>query len=295
MRRMSIRIILFTAIFVGIFLSGCPITTESTAESPKELTSFSIVNPAAAGVITSTSASNTIAVSVPSGTDRTSLVAAFTTTGISVKVGSVVQVSGVTANDFTNPVNYVVTAEDETFSVYTVTLTAGSGTSSSKAITNFSILGNAGIIDEAAKTITVTLPTGTDVTSLVAVFTTTGVSVKLGSTIQTSGVTANDYSSPVVLTVTAADASTVAYTVTVNVTPPVLYISNFGDSTVSVINGLDGSPITTINVGTNPAGVGVNPITKKIYVANYGAGTVSFIDGTTYTLGSTLPLAGVDP
>ena len=46
---------------------------------------------------------------MPPGTDVTALVATFTTTGASVKVGSTVQVSGTTANDFTYPVVYTVT------------------------------------------------------------------------------------------------------------------------------------------------------------------------------------------
>jgi len=51
---------------------------------------------------------------VPSGTNVTSLAATFTTSaGVSsVKVGSLSQVSGTTANNFTNPVTYVVTAQD---------------------------------------------------------------------------------------------------------------------------------------------------------------------------------------
>jgi len=51
---------------------------------------------------------------VPSGTNVTSLAATFTTSaGVSsVKVGAVSQVSGTTANNFTNPVTYVVTAQD---------------------------------------------------------------------------------------------------------------------------------------------------------------------------------------
>lgn len=91
--------------------------------------------------------------------------------------------------------------------------------SSAKAITAFSLNGVAATIDEAAKTIAVTMPYGTAVTALVATFETTGKSVKVGSTVQESGTTANDFNDPVVYTVTAADATTQAYTVTVTVVP----------------------------------------------------------------------------
>ena len=94
---------------------------------------------------------------------------------------------------------------------------ASSGTSSAKAITAFSLGGVAGTINEPAKTIAVTVPSGTAVTAMVATFTTTGTSVAVGATAQVSGTTTNNFTSPVVYTVTAADATTVNYTVTVTV------------------------------------------------------------------------------
>jgi uncharacterized repeat protein (TIGR02543 family) len=72
------------------------------ASSAKSLTGFNLSSPPATGTINETA--KTIAISVPYGTAVTSLVAAFTTTGASVKVGSVTQVSGTTANNFTGPV-----------------------------------------------------------------------------------------------------------------------------------------------------------------------------------------------
>ena len=51
----------------------------------------------------------------------TAMVASFTTTGASVTVGGLAQVSGVTSNDFKNPVTYRVTAEDGSTQDYTVT------------------------------------------------------------------------------------------------------------------------------------------------------------------------------
>jgi outer membrane protein assembly factor BamB len=89
--------------------------------------------------------------------------------------------------------------------------------SSAKAITAFSFTSPAatGTIDETGKTILMNLPSGTNVTSLVATFTTTGKSVTVGSTVQVSGVTQVDFTSPVTYTVNAADGSTQNYTVTV--------------------------------------------------------------------------------
>jgi len=89
--------------------------------------------------------------------------------------------------------------------------------STQKSITAFSLNGVAGTINETAKTIAIAMPYGTSVTNLVATFITTGASVKVGSTVQTTGTTANDFTSPLIYTVTAMDSTTSNYTVTVMV------------------------------------------------------------------------------
>ena len=58
-----------------------------------------------------------------------------------------------------------------------------------------------------------------------------------------------------------------------------IYVANFNDNTVSVIDGATNVVIATIPVGINPAGVDVNPLTDRIYVANRLSDTVSVIDG----------------
>lgn len=87
----------------------------------KAITAFSFTSPAAIGIIDVNA--KTIAVSVPHGTSVTALIATFTMTGASVKVGATAQVSGTTANDFTSPVTYTVTAADSTTATYIVTVT----------------------------------------------------------------------------------------------------------------------------------------------------------------------------
>jgi hypothetical protein len=179
--------------------------SSSSSSSDKAITSFNFENPAAEGVITEST--HSIAVTVPYGTDVTGLIPTITYTGESVSPASGV------AQDFTEPVIYIVTSEDATTQDYTVTVSVAS--LSAKSITAFSLAGVVGTINETGKTISVTMPSGTNVTSLVATFTTTGASVKVGSTIPISGTTAHNFTNPVVYTVTAADASTQDYTVTV--------------------------------------------------------------------------------
>jgi hypothetical protein len=80
-------------------------------------------------------------------------------------------------------------------------------------LTAFALAGVSGTIDQGS--IAVTVPWGTDVASLAADFTTTGVSVSIGSTALESGVTTVDYTDPLTLTVHAEDGSTKEYLVTV--------------------------------------------------------------------------------
>ncbi|MCX7029400.1 MAG: hypothetical protein NTU62_04685 [Spirochaetes bacterium] len=80
-------------------------------------------------------------------------------------------------------------------------------------LTAFALAGVTGTIDQGS--VAVTVPWGTDVVSLAAVFATTGVSASIGSTILESGVTPCDYTDPVTLTVLAEDGSAKDYTVTV--------------------------------------------------------------------------------
>lgn len=87
--------------------------------------------------------------------------------------------------------------------------------SSEKNITSFSILGINGTI--GTNIITLTVPNGTVLTSLVATFATTGRTVTVNGVDQSSGVTGNDFRNPVIFTVTAEDLSTQTYTVTVSV------------------------------------------------------------------------------
>ncbi len=89
--------------------------------------------------------------------------------------------------------------------------------SSSKTITAFSFpaLSINGYINESSKMITVNVPYGADVTSLVASFITTGANVSIGSSVQISGITPNDFTRTLYYTVTASDNSEVSYFVTV--------------------------------------------------------------------------------
>jgi hypothetical protein len=149
----------------------------------------------------------------------------------------------------------------------------------SKAFTAYSLDGVLGTINEVAKTIRVVMPSGTAVTSLIASFTTTGSSVKVGSTTQVSGTTVNNFTSPVVYVVTAADASTVNYTVTVTVAaagPVPVALGTAGNYVLFSNAGMSSSPDSAItgDVGVGP-GVTSTAITTGFTLVMDASGTYS--------------------
>ena len=170
--------------------------------SAMAITAFNFTSPAATGIITEET--HSIAITVPNGTVVTALVPSITHTGSTISPSSGV------ARDFTSAQTYTVTAADSSTQAYTVTVTVAS--SSAKAITAFNFTSPAatGIITEATHSIAITVPNGTIVTALVPSITHTG------STISPSSGVARDFTSAQTYTVTAADSSTQAYTVTVN-------------------------------------------------------------------------------
>jgi len=75
------------------------------------------------------------------------------------------------------------------------------------------------VINQETKTIAVEVPQGTNLSNLVASFTVSPfASVKIDNTLQTSGVTANNFAVPVVYTVIAQDGTTSTYTVNTIIT-----------------------------------------------------------------------------
>jgi YVTN family beta-propeller protein len=97
-----------------------------------------------------------------------------------------------------------------------------------------------------------------------------------------------------------------AYDLSVNPLTNIVYVTNSGDDTVSVIDGIsasryisviDGNTNTVtanIKVGSSPSDVSVNPSTNMVYVIKYHDNTVSVIDGKTNTVTATIKV-GTQP
>lgn len=174
--------------------------------SDNDILTFAFAAQTAPATINATA--HTVSIEVLNGTAVTALVPTITVS----KFATINPASGA-AQDFTNPVVYTVTAQDGTTQTWTVTVTVSATISSQKDITSFSIPNQTSVdINAAAGTVAVVMPFGTDVTSL-----TPTIAVSAGANINPASGVAQDFTNPVEYTVTAQDASTKVWTVTVSV------------------------------------------------------------------------------
>ena len=179
-----------------------------------DLVSFGIKDP----LVSATFTGNNIKITVPYGTDPTQLVATFSTSSkATVRVGNSIQVSGVTTNNFTNVITYIVTAENGISKQYTVqVIIAPKPKSNEKSLLSFEFpeLLIKGVISN--KTVDVTVPFNTDISSLKAKFSISALAkAYIGQVEQLSEVNMNDYTSLITLTVMAEDSTKSDYTIKV--------------------------------------------------------------------------------
>jgi hypothetical protein len=220
------------------------VTATVLPDTRKEITSFAFIKDENKNttLITSVNGSidgTSIAIELPYGSSLADpLCATFETTGKSVMIGDDPQVSGSTPNNFSEEKSYRVIAEDGTYADYSVIVTVGKNYA--KSITSFSLDGEPGKIEEINETtgaVTVDLPSGKVLTSLVASFVSTGVSIKVNTVEQESGITANDYTDPVSFNVTAENGTVKTYTVSAVKKADIAGLWNFegsGDGTYQV-------------------------------------------------------------
>jgi hypothetical protein len=189
-------------------------TVKVQAEEPEiiEITGFYFTEPLAVGKINQDA--DVISVTLPSGINRASLRPTVYFTGMALNPGSG------TANDFTVPAMYTVTGISGKIRTYSVVVNPIP--SNSKDITRFKLAGvvNSGLVIGAVPDadglypISVQVPEGTNLTSLGAEITHTGVSVSPASEAP------QDFNSPRNYTVTAEDGSVKTYKVMVHAANP---------------------------------------------------------------------------
>ncbi|MBL7813368.1 MAG: DUF5018 domain-containing protein [Saprospiraceae bacterium] len=203
------------------------VESNNGASNAAEITAFSIPNQLGNAVINSAAA--TVSVNVPLGTDLT----AVTPSTLNISFGASINPTATTPRNFSSPVTYTVTAQDGTSTkVWTVTVTPVASTE--KEITAFQLAANqidAATINSAAGTIAVSMPTGTNLTSIVP----QTLTISANATISPLPSVARDFSSPLTYTVTAQDASTKTWTITVSLVAPTytLTINKTGTGNVS--------------------------------------------------------------
>lgn len=142
-----------------------------------------------------------IVVDLPIEVDVTNLKASFSLDNVRtiVQVGKTVQENGVSTNDFTQPVNYTVKAEDKSTRSYSVRVTKKLAIKSF----GFYIDDNPGLLQNYSgvvkgMAIEIGLPETVNLTTLVARFeTTAGAVLKIGAITQESKKTVNDFTNPI--------------------------------------------------------------------------------------------------
>ena len=148
--------------------------------------------------------SKIVVLDFPAGTDVSHL-----TPNIVVSTYATIEPESGVPQDFTNPVYYTVTAMNGSAALYMVEAVVHDA-DNEKSILSFTIDGVEGEIDEVAKTVTLFMPEGTDITELVPT-----IEVSEGATVSPASGEAQDFTNPVTYTVMAQNGTTAEYTVSV--------------------------------------------------------------------------------
>ncbi len=262
------------------------VTVSVEPDTGKAFDSFAFKNLEAS--VSMDSGTGTITAIVPYGTIMTALVPVYETSATSVKVQGVTQVSGTTANSFIAPVSYTLTAGNGSTAVWTVTVSMAPDTAKAITVFSFTALKITATIDEELKTITATLPWGTDTTRLVAAFMRTGTKVSIGPVTQMNGRTVNDFSGPLVYTVHAADGSTADYTVSL------IYLPNPAKSMTSFSITVPGFPDLSVPGTVNET---ARTLTATVPYGTIRNGLVAAFttSGTSVAVSAVFQTSGVTP
>lgn len=199
--------------------TGAQLWTFSKSTGVLSLSSKAIISAfsgaGATGTINQTA--KTIAITVPFGTNLTTLAPSFTLTSGTCNQTSASAPSPTFAAS--NPLNYVVT-DGAVVNTYVVTISI-TPASSNKDILTFGLPGNAAVIN--GTNITLTVPVSPGVTSLAPSYTMSPFAT--GS--PASGPPARDFTTPQIYTITAQNGTTKNYTVTVQTYAAWTYSASF--------------------------------------------------------------------
>ncbi len=191
--------------------------SNGTLSNQAEISAFKL--PGQVGPETINSAAGTISINMPVGTDVSAMTPSLVTTSYNATIAP----SATTAQNFTSPVTYTVTAENGTVTK-TWTVQVNFVSSSNKDITAFQLAANqigASVINTSAGTVTLNMPSSANISAIIPL----QFEISPFASVSPATTTAQDFNSPVSYTVTAQDNSTKTWTVTVNKITPNYTIS----------------------------------------------------------------------
>ncbi|CAM3615855.1 Ig-like domain-containing protein [Zobellia roscoffensis] len=237
-----------------------------TGSDLNEITGFELTDQTDVDIDDTTS---TITVTVPDGTNLNTAPSV-----LNISPNATVTPAIGDIQDFSQPVVYTVTAENGDPRLWTVSVTVTN--SSEKSIDSFVINGISGTINGTE--ISLTLPSGTNVTALSPII------EFFGQSVVPSPGTPTDFTNDVVYTVTAEDTSTLDYTVIVTVQADTNTAPTAGDFAVSFeqgsnnnnidlsphINDGDGDALTVTVTTAPPNGTATVSGTTIVYTPNPG-------------------------
>jgi outer membrane protein assembly factor BamB len=208
--------------FAYFFEAGCvkPPAPDAPPDTQKFISSFSFTtsdNPSLSATVSAGGIADTILCWFPSGANLSNLIPTIEFTGKSISPGNKI------AGNFANLVNYEVTAEDGSVKKYTVSCKFIPASGKEIVEFNFRMVDNPGLSADAigvikTDSVLVTVPYGTNLTSLKPYITFTG------NNITPSSLQARDFVSPVSYIVTAENGTSKVYAVKVQILQPYLNI-----------------------------------------------------------------------
>ena len=237
-------LLLFAFVAVFVACKEAEVIPKSTAKAITKFT-FGQFSPAVQATIDETT--KKITATVPPTADVTKL-----KPSISVSAKAKVLPDSGKVQDFTNPITYTVTAEDGTSVNYQVTVTRTKLTL--KDITEFSLADFSPAIvakiDVATKTITATVPSTADITKLKPT-----LKISDRATVSPASGTIVDFTKSVNFTVTAEDASTQIYAVTITKEAPPVNTTSLPTSIKCISNPLNVTDFITVKYTWDSKGV----------------------------------------
>ena len=245
------------------------VESNNAVSNAAEITAFKLTGQTGTEVINSTA--GTIAISVPLGTPINPVVPQTVTLSALATVSPL----ATAAQNFSGPVNYIVTSQNGTTTKnWTVNVTQVA--SAAKEITAFK-LSNAQIgsatINSSAGTIAVNMPLGSTLMGLVPVT----FSLSANASVSPGAVTAQDFSVPVVYTVTAQDNTTKPWTVTVSLIDPNLVFTDYQAEEAAYTATVDNNHLNYTGTGfLNFLATGENSVIFSVCQTQAGSRTAKF-------------------